>query len=135
MPGSICSVIATSVWNGLNLNFKFSNSSNKTEKDASLRNDEINRIESTKYKYGYPIKTDVICNYETDYANEISHKLNYEYKILFGYEETFNNMDLGRSVFNYSNENKDIQVNYSDINNKNKYDRIWKNFMLLISFN
>ena len=31
------------------------NSSNKTEKDASLRNDEINRIESTKYKYGYPI--------------------------------------------------------------------------------
>ena len=72
-------------------------------------------------KYGYPIKTDVICNYETDYANEISHKLNYEYKILFGYEETFNNMDLGRSVFNYSNENKDIQVNYSDINNKNKF--------------
>jgi hypothetical protein len=27
----------------------------KTEKDATLRNDEINRIESNKYKYGYPI--------------------------------------------------------------------------------
>jgi len=29
--------------------------SEQTEKDATLRNDEINRIEATKYKYGYPI--------------------------------------------------------------------------------
>lgn len=29
--------------------------SNKELKDANLRNDEINRIESTKYKYGYPV--------------------------------------------------------------------------------
>ena len=31
------------------------NASRKTEDDATLRNNEINSVESTKYKYGYPI--------------------------------------------------------------------------------
>ena len=59
---------------------------------------------------GNEIKSDEIYNYHGYYASEICHKANLEYKVIYEFKETFNNMTYSKDYYYFSNNYNSYKI-------------------------